>query len=120
MDLTSTDRADIRSVIEQQIQAFRQGNAEAAFAFASPGIQEQFKTPQLFIKMVQTAYDPLYRARSVVFQDIGTVEGKLAQQVVIMGPDEALYRVYYLMQRQSNSDWRINGCYLTRMKETQP
>lgn len=120
MDLTSRDRADIRAAIEQQIQAFRKGDADTAFTFASPGIQEQFQTPQTFIKMVQTAYDPLYRARSVMFQDIGLAEGKLAQQVVIMGPDEALYRAYYLMQRQSNGDWRINGCYLNRLKETQP
>ncbi|MGF1536128.1 MAG: DUF4864 domain-containing protein [Elainellaceae cyanobacterium] len=117
MELTSIDRAAIRLAIEQQIQAFRQANAEAAFSLASPGIQQQFGNAQTFISMVQTSYDPLYRARSVVFEDMGTVEGQPAQQLVIMGADGALYQAYYLMQRQPSQDWRINGCYLTRMKE---
>ncbi|MGB3612471.1 MAG: DUF4864 domain-containing protein [Elainellaceae cyanobacterium] len=117
MEITSTDRTAIRSVIEQQIQAFRKNDPDAAFRFASPGIRQQFEAPQTFIEMVQASYDPLYRSRSVMFEDVGTVEGQLAQQVIVMGADGALYRAYYLMQRQPNGDWCINGCYLTRMKE---
>ncbi len=117
MELTSTDRAAIHSVIEQQIQAFRRADAEAAFGLASLGIRQQFESAQAFINMVKTSYDPLYRSRSVIFEDIGTVEGQLAQQLLVMGADGALYRAYYLMQRQSSPTWRINGCYLTRMKE---
>ncbi|MGF1512500.1 MAG: DUF4864 domain-containing protein [Elainellaceae cyanobacterium] len=116
MELTSIDRAAIRLVIEQQIQAFRRADADAAFGLASPGIQQQFETAQTFLQMVQTSYDPLYRSRSVIFEDIGTVEGQLAQQIVVMGADGSLYQAYYLMQRQPSRDWRINGCYLTRMK----
>jgi len=120
MNLTNADRAAIQSIIEQQIQAFRQNDADRAFRLASPTIRQQFETSQTFIEMVQASYDPLYRSRSVLFEDVGVVEGQLAQQMIVMGANGSLYRAYYLMQRQASADWRINGCYLTRIKELKP
>ena len=113
MELTNTDRATIRSVIEQQLQAFQQNDAEKAFSFASPGIRAQFKTAEQFIAMVESSYRPLYRPRSVMFEDIVRVEGKVAQQVVVMGPGGGLFNAVYLMQLQSDYSWRIDGCFLT-------
>lgn len=113
MELTNTDRAAIRSVIEQQLQAFQQDNAELAFSFASPGIQNQFKTAANFMAMVESSYPAVYRPRSVMFEDIVRVEGKVAQRVVLMGPDGSLFNAFYLMQIQPDESWRINGCFLT-------
>lgn len=112
MELTTTDQMAIRSVIEQQLQAFQQNNADLAFSFASPGIQAQFKTPEEFAEMVEESYLPVYRPRSVMFEDIIRIDGKIAQQVVLMGPDGNLFNAFYLMQRQDDESWRINGCYL--------
>jgi len=36
--ITDSDRATIRSVVEQQLQAFQKDDAAGAFAFASPEI----------------------------------------------------------------------------------
>lgn len=112
MELTNTDRATIRSVIEQQLRAFQQDNAELAFSFASPGIQAQFETAENFMRMVESSYPAVYRPRSVMFEDIVRVEGRVAQRVVLMGPDGALFNAFYLMQIQSDESWRINGCFL--------
>jgi hypothetical protein len=38
MQITDSDRATIRSVVEKQLQAFQKDDAAGAFAFASPGI----------------------------------------------------------------------------------
>jgi hypothetical protein len=112
MELTHADRAAIRSVIEQQLKAFQDNNAEKAFSFASPGIQEQFGDAEQFMAMVEASYLPVYRPRSVMFEDIIRIEGKVAQQVVVMGPNGSLYNAVYLMQLQPGEHWRINGCFL--------
>lgn len=107
-----TDRAAIRSVIERQIQAFQKDDAEEAFTLASPGIQEKFGTPETFMEMVKTAYKPVYRPRSVVFEALKTWQGSPAQPVLLLGPNGVPIRAIYIMAKQPDGDWRINGCYL--------
>ena len=105
----------IRQVIEQQIVAFQNDNAVAAFAQAAPGIQVQFGTAENFINMVKAAYPPVLSPRSVVFEDLQQVDDLPAQQVMLMGQDGGLVRATYLMQQQVMGDWKIAGCYLTPM-----
>uniref|UniRef100_UPI00403F8DA0 DUF4864 domain-containing protein n=1 Tax=Microcoleus sp. OTE_8_concoct_300 TaxID=2964710 RepID=UPI00403F8DA0 len=52
MLISESDRATIRSVVEKQLQAFQKDDAAGAFAFASPGIQQQFRTAENFMHMV--------------------------------------------------------------------
>ncbi len=74
-DLTDADRTAIRTVIERQLDALRQDDAASAFALASPEIQAKFETPERFLTMVRTSYQPVYRPRQVVFRDITTLGG---------------------------------------------
>jgi hypothetical protein len=69
-DLTNADRAAIHTVIERQLEALRQDDAVGAFALASPEIQAKFETPERFMTMVQTWYQPVYRPRQVIFRDL--------------------------------------------------
>lgn len=105
----------IRQAIEQQIVAFREDNAVAAFSQAAPGIQVQFGTAENFVSMVKAAYPPVLSPRSVVFENLEEVEGLPAQQVMLMGADGELVRATYLMQQQVMGDWKIAGCYLVPM-----
>lgn len=105
----------IRQVIEQQIVAFQEGNAVAAFSQAAPGIQVQFGTAENFINMVKAAYPPVISPRSVVFEGFQQVDGLPAQQVMLMDENGQLVRATYLMQQQTMGDWKIAGCYLTPM-----
>jgi hypothetical protein len=112
MEVTDTDRAAIRSVIERQLEAFQKDDATGAFAFASPGIQTQFGTPENFMRMVTTSYQAVYRPRSVLFEDITTISGALTQPVLLLDSSGVPVRALYLMEKQSDGTWRINGCYL--------
>ena len=113
--MTEADLMAIRQVIEQQIVAFQEGNAVAAFAQAAPGIQSQFGTAENFVSIVKAAYPPVFSPRSVVFEDLQRVDGLPAQQVMLMDEDGQLVRATYLMQQQVMGDWKIAGCYLTPM-----
>ncbi|MBD2100815.1 DUF4864 domain-containing protein [Leptolyngbya sp. FACHB-261] len=112
MPITDADRAAIRSVIQGQLEAFGRDDSAAAFAFASPEIQDQFRTPGNFIRMVKTAYQPVYRPRSVLFEDLTLMQGFPTQQVLLLSAEGKLVMALYLMQKQINGGWRIAGCQL--------
>jgi len=108
------DAAAIRAVISDQLGAFLRDDQTAAFADASPTIQQIFHDPETFMQMVRTAYQPVYRSSSVAFRELGMVEGRLVQRVYMVGPDGIAVLADYEMQRQPDGTWRINGCSIER------
>ena len=107
------DRAAIREVVGNQLAAFRRDDGAAAYAFASPMIQQMFPSPEVFMTMVRTGYLPVYRPREVEFRELVDFRGEPTQLVLLVGPDGVPVLAHYLMQRQPDGTWRINGCVLT-------
>ncbi|MGF1458012.1 MAG: DUF4864 domain-containing protein [Leptolyngbyaceae cyanobacterium] len=112
LTLTPADEAEIIAVIQQQLAAFQANNADLAFSFASPGIQDQFQTAEQFMVMVQSMYEPVYRPQSVDFGELALIRGNPVQAVTVLGPAGALMTAYYQMEQQSDDSWRIAGCFL--------
>jgi hypothetical protein len=108
------DRAAVRLVIEKQLAAFADDDAERAFSFASPKIQEMFVTARNFLDMVRIAYPVVYRPSSLSFQ-VPYLQGDEVWQIVEMrdarGTD---WTALYTLLRPSDGLWRINGCVLRR------
>jgi Domain of unknown function (DUF4864) len=115
--LAPADAAAIRQVIEEQIQAFKRDDGSSAFAYASPMIQGKFQTPENFMAMVRTAYPQVYRPRTVEFQDLADSAQGPIQEVIVVGPDGVPVMALYIMEREADGSWRINGCYLTRISD---
>jgi hypothetical protein len=105
---------EIRSIIENQFDAFLADDGVRAFSFASPDIQFQFGSPEPFMSMVRTGYAPVYRPQAVEFQDLLVALGGLVQQVYVVGPDGNAVIAHYLMEQQPDGSWRIAGCMLTQ------
>lgn len=116
MSDTSSDAQAIRSVIEQQLQAFQRDDAKTAFSFASDEIRQKFGTAENFLKMVQVAYPAVYRPRSIMFERLGYVDGTQVQEVILLAPDGNLIKALYMMQRQPDGGWKIGGCVLVPVK----
>ena len=112
------DEAAIRGVITRQIEAFRRDDGDAAFAFASPHIQEQFGNPGRFLDMVRRAYPAVNRPRSVDFAELLVGNGVIMQQVELIGPAGEAELALYSMQRDADGRWRIDGCTLARSART--
>jgi hypothetical protein len=115
-ELTAADHTAIRTVIERQLEAFRHNDATVAFAFASPAIQAKFGTPEQFMSMVQTAYPSVYRPRHVAFKELRLVDGVPTQEVLLIGPDGVPMLALYMLQKQPDGAWKIDGCYLLSFK----
>lgn len=111
--VSDSDRAAIRSVIESQLDAFQRDNSAEAFSYASPEIQSLFGTAETFMNMVRDAYPPVYRPNSFEFRTLDTVRGNPVQDVFLIGPDGTPVIARYLMEKQPDGRWRIDGCILT-------
>tara|TARA_R110002110_G_scaffold3305_7_gene16880 strand:- start:10825 stop:11289 length:465 start_codon:yes stop_codon:yes gene_type:complete len=107
------DRGAIKSVVEQQLAAFRQDNAALAFSFASPKIQKTFGSPERFLSMVKSGYPPVYRPQSVTFLDVVMLRGQPTQRVLLTGPDGTQTTAHYFMEQQPDGRWLIDGCVLS-------
>ena len=105
---------EIRSIIENQLDAFLADDGVRAFSFASPDIQSQFGSPDTFMSMVRTGYAPVYRPQAVEFLDLLAAPGGPVQQVHVVGPDGNAVIAHYLMEQQPDGSWRIAGCMLTQ------
>ena len=104
------DAEAIRTVVDHQLQAFRADDGQQAFSYASPAIQSIFKNPDTFMSMVRASYRPVYRPREVEFRDLVAVEGRWTQRVLVVGPDGVPVIAQYVMEKQPDGSWRIDGC----------
>ncbi len=112
--LSAADHRAIEQVITSQFDAFRHDAGDAAFSFASPTIQTMFGDAPHFMAMVRQAYPPVYRPRSFTFEQLVTIDDRLVQRVMIIGPDGTEALALYTMEREPDGTWRIDGCTLTK------
>jgi hypothetical protein len=115
--LPDGDQAAIRTTIERQLAAFQRDDGTTAFAYAAPSIKEKFGTPDNFMNMVRTGYDPVYRPREVEFRDIVALDGAPTQEVLVVDRSGIGYIAYYQMQQQPDGRWLIEGCVLRRIPD---
>lgn len=116
-NFTKTDRSTIRSVVKKQLESFQRDDANTAFALASPGIQQLFGTADNFINMVKVHYSPVYRPRSVLFEELALIQNIPTQSVLLLTSEGLVVRALYVMERQQQGHWRIGGCYLIPVKD---
>ncbi len=108
------DSSAIRSVIQNQIDAFRHDDGAAAYGFAAPTIKQIFPTVGAFMDMVRGQYQPVYRPRSVTFGALSDTPSGLQQKVFLVGPDGQPWVALYTLERQPDGTWKINSCVLLR------
>jgi Domain of unknown function (DUF4864) len=112
--LPTPDQDAIRHVVEGQLAAFQRDDSAGAYGYATPMIQQKFGDAANFMAMVKGAYPPVYRPRSVTFDKLIDTDAGPDQILTVIGPDGHAYTAHYIMEKQPNGAWMINGCYLTR------
>ncbi|MCB8836179.1 DUF4864 domain-containing protein [Aurantimonas sp. VKM B-3413] len=108
------DASDIRSVISRQLDAFRSDDAPAAYSHAAPNIQAMFPTPQVFMGMVQSAYDPVYRPNSVVFGALKADGTGFRQEVHLTDRKGQSWIASYTLEREPDGTMKITSCTLRK------
>ncbi len=100
--------AEIKGAISQQLEAFRADDFATAFGFASPSLQNFFKTPENFGRMVIQGYPMVWRPAQVQYLDLRKEGETWLQKVRIADKEGAFHVLEYRMQR-TNEGWRIDG-----------
>lgn len=102
----------IREVITNQIAAFQRDDGAAAFAYASPDIQNKFGTVDNFMAMVRSGYPAVYRPVSYEYGSLLNYRGSPIQLVTFVGADGKIIIARYWMEQQSDGQWKIDGVEL--------
>ena len=108
--------ADIQAVIDGQMQAFRAGNAGAAFEFASPAIREMFGTPENFAGMVQRGYPMIWSHGEVSYHDLRERDGAFMQRVQVRDAAGQDFEFEYEMI-ETTAGWRINAVWPVELRD---
>ena len=109
---SEADRIAVRTVIEDQMAAFKRNDGAAAYGFASPGIKQMFPDSDTFMDMVRTQYTPVYRPRYVEFGRAVGSENEVVQPVYVIGEDGQSVLALYTLERDGDAAWLITGCVL--------
>ena len=102
-----------QGTIEAQLKAFQAGNGALAYSYAAPTIQRIFPTADIFMGMVESAYQPVRNPRNYAFgkvQEMGA--NSIVQQVLITGADGKEYEAVYTLELQPDGVYRITGVSL--------
>ncbi len=110
----ASDDVAIRAVVEAQLEAFRADDAEAAFGYAAPRVQQRYGSADRFLRMVKKSYRPVHRPRVVTFGALTRSPHGPVQTVDLIGPQGQAYRAMFMMEQAADGDWRIGGCLLRR------
>lgn len=103
--------ATTRAMIEQQIKAFLHDDAEAAYAYAAPGIRALYPDKNLFFAMVKKSYEPVYHPGNYAFGRSRSIDGgaMIYHEVLISGRDGKDWTAIYQVSRQPDGNYKING-----------
>lgn len=103
--------ADIEAVIEKQLSAFNADDFDAAFAFATPGIQQRFGSVRRFALMVVHRYPMVWRSKDTTYIGLENLGTYSIQKVMITDHQNAIHLLMYQMVR-INGQWRIGAVQL--------
>ena len=112
------DNADaMRSVIQDQLDAFARNDAVKAYAQASPEIRSIFPTTKHFMTMVRQDYSALIAPAGIDFLGVVDDSGRPGFPVLVEGRDGRRWMAFYTMVQLNDASWRIGGCVLTKLSE---
>ena len=116
-DVGEEDRLQIREIIGAQLEAFHSRDAEKAFSYASPSIQEEFRTPARFLSMVRKFWPEVYSTRRSEFLQLAEIKGVWIQGVIISDDLGETWLAQYPMELQPDGHWLIDGCVVRALED---
>ena len=106
----------LKSIISNQIEAFRNNDGVKAFGFASLKIRSMFQSPERFMEMVKRQYAPVYRPENFSFGPTSLENaGQPVQIVDIVDQQGRSWRATYMFEQHPDGSWRIAGVFLQQL-----
>ena len=114
--LTVLDQKNIRSVVEGQMAAFANDDANKAFSYAAPNVRQAVGSAARFMTMVRRDYPMVYRPASSTFLQPESLSGEVLQRVHLTDASGNSWLAIYSLEHQKDKSWRITGCSVQENK----
>ena len=111
-EVSREDRLAIRAVVQSQLEALAQDNAEAAFALATADSRNRLGNSDIFLQIIKQRFTPIYRHQLAIFSIPEIIAGRMVQVVRLTDKESAVWLAVYQMQKESDGTWKIAGCRL--------
>ena len=95
-----------QSVIQSQLDAFQAADVQTAFSFAAPSIQEIFRSPDAFGRMVRRGFPMVWAPSSTEFLEAEATPSGLTQRLRIIDLRGQPWIAEYQMVEVDGA-WRI-------------
>lgn len=115
-DLGKNEEAAIQSAVQLQIEALANDDADRAFALTTENTRSRLGSSHNFLQMIKEQYDPVYRHRTALYASPRMVHGKVYQVVRLTDLDSHVWVAVYLMHKDAEGAWKIDGCQLIETK----
>ncbi len=106
------DAQEIQNVIQLQLHAVIQDDAEMAFSFASASSQDELGSPDDFMELIRHDFPVIYRHREVFFEQPDINLNDATQIVQFTDENNSVWIGIYRMMREKDGSWKVAGCQL--------
>lgn len=113
VDLSLSDENRIRDIIAQQLRSLSSLDGEAALKALTPEKRRQ-GTGAEFLRSLAHAYPQLVQVWRMEFGALRAHPRGFAQHVRVLAHDRSHLDAVYLVQRQEDGSFLIEGCMLRR------
>ena len=110
------DDSEARSVIQDQLEAFKSGDMARAYSHAAPNIRTIFPSVESFMQMVTRGYPMVNDPADYRFGRSIQSGGALHQEVIITDRSGRLWQAIYMLQRQPDGSLKIIGVKIDPFK----
>ena len=109
----------IETAVRGQILALAARDADRAFGFLTPAIQDYFASSKAFFSTLANQVSPMVRAERFAFAGVDRDTVGAVQKVLLTGPEGHQWLATFKVQRQPDGSWLINGCHVDAAKGQQ-
>lgn len=110
----------VHQIIEKQLRAFREYDAEKAYGYNSNAFKERYQNKDHFMLMMRLTYKPLTSHLSYTFLDVAEISGRIVQKVEMMNKDGSAVIMMVYLKQNDRGTWLIDGYTLLDSEEAQP
>jgi len=100
---------NIQQVITEQLTAFLNEDAPAAWEHAHPSIKEKFGSADIFLLMVKQAYTPMMSFTQLEFLSLTALDDSWLQKVRLMDRRGDRYELNYILIESKPEIFEIAG-----------
>lgn len=117
-ELNHTEDRQIQNVIREQLRDL--SNLDGDRALLRLTRARRRGTGPHFLRSIANAYPQLARAWKVQFGELQEVDGRHAMPVRVTAWDHSTLEAIYLVERQRDGTWLIDGCVCKPPPEAKP